>query len=876
MARLVLGVAITLSLSVASCADLPVIEDDQCGNYVIDPGEDCDTYSVYPGTSCRMTAPKACHYECAPREDGTTPDCAPGMGCGADGLCRAPSGELDRVGDIDAPGAREIVVADFGGSLGAEVLAVLERRLELNYLSVSDEVDVLARITEPAVAEAGTIPLAADLSADGTTDLVTPFVNGIIANLGGPDLSLAPRAHPSLSLEDIKSVAVVFLEVLPELPGDETLTFVALAKSGAIAYSESGDAKLLAAVGGTPDGLAGEMVVGQIIEDPVTSPCRELAFAFVDAAEVMTLTPCRPAALGEGVDWNEGVEPTPTTLPSGRSVARGPLLVDLNGDDHLDLLIEAKGCAECPELLASFGIGDGTFHSRADEVGIVPSADGSFAAYGGFTVEDGDGKASKLRALPLAVGDLDGDGRQDFVTDHQIWISRGSMAQYALAAEVADETWTLARMADFNANDRLDVITVIADATGMRFYNGTPGGFLAQAFLPTARPVEQIAVGDFDGDLVLDLVTSEAFAEAAGEDEQADDLVSILFGRAVGPPEPPVVLGRLDPVVQLATNRSTSEGLVDGIDDFSAVSKVDERSFVFGGFRGRADRLIRSPFVLATQESLHFVAYAPRRLAAGQFDDDAHADLVALGYDYFEESGTEYLWNMSTTEEARFDLTHTTKSEKLSVDVDWSRSGMVALDVDDDGRDELLLVAPALAGGTVVQLFEAVGSGRDYAWQRAWQEEVAWPFSRSEDFGPIVEQNARLLLVDVEGDGREQVVALGFSESGEGELWLLPELSLGGMSGATQRIDGGGSSLRDAAVIEADGDAGRELALLTDDGVRWLGWGSAGLVDVSSNVWPIAGAHRIAAGDVDGDGLEDVVVSDGNVASILLARALNP
>ena len=861
--------AVALSLPfVAGCAELPDIADRQCGNYVIDEGEDCDTYAAYPGTSCNMSAPSACRYECAPREDGSRPDCAPGMECGGDGLCRAPSGTLDRLGSVAAPGLRELVVADLGGSPGAELISILERRLEINYLSFATDVDVLARVTEPAVATAGTFPLATDLSDDGVADLVTPYTGGFLANLGGPDLKTTPRAHPGLSLADVDAVINTQLEVLPDNPGDEGIVFVAVGDNGALVHVEEGAVLLLAAITGSPADLAGEIVVGQVAEDPVTSPCEEEMLAFIGGSDVLTLVPCRPTGVGGEMEWNDGTVPTSTALPPGALAARGPLLGDLNADGHLDLLIEAAGCAGCPRLFASFGLGDGTFHSQVAEVGSVSDADDLFAPYDGLTVESSDGQATPLRSLPLAMADLDGDGVQDFVTDQAVWISRGSSTTYQRVVVVYDETWSQARIADFNANGLLDIITVVAGTTGMRFYNGAPGGLLNPLYLPTSEPIGHTAVGDFDGDLVLDLATSEPLPSNTAEKR---DRVSVLFGRMAGAPEPPVVMGQLDQVTQLLSGRPEEDEILDGTDDITAVSQLPDGSFAFSGFEGRVDRLIRSPFVLTTYVELHFVAYPPRRLAAGRFDDDEHTDLAVLGYPLRQEDEPDYLWLVPAHDEARFEQADAQKGEALGKEVDWNGAALLAVDVDQDGRDELLLAGPSSAGGTDVRLFHAPTAGEGF--QLAWQQVMPWSFAHLEDFGAPAEHNGRLLAVDVDGERRREVVALGFSD-GVGVLHHFVGMSLSS-PGEVEDVEGIDGGLVDVAVVEVDGDGGQELALLTEQGVRWLGAGQPGLEGVSSIVWEGV-AQRIAVGDVDDDGLEDVVVADGSVATILKARPVNP
>jgi hypothetical protein len=106
------------------CAHLDPIDENVCGNGVLEPamGEDCDGDEgcAAPGT------PHECRFLCS-----STQACPSGrgFGCGADGVCRAPSGAFTAlsiestpttidmlVGDTDANGCAEIVTTNVHGT----------------------------------------------------------------------------------------------------------------------------------------------------------------------------------------------------------------------------------------------------------------------------------------------------------------------------------------------------------------------------------------------------------------------------------------------------------------------------------------------------------------------------------------------------------------------------------------------------------------------------------------------------------------------------------------------------------------------------------------------------------------------------------------
>ena len=81
-------------LFLAACAELPPLAENLCGNAIVEAanGEDCDTFAV---GDLRCGAPgdlaRSCRFVC----DDT--DCPAGMACGADRMCRRPSGAFAEV-----------------------------------------------------------------------------------------------------------------------------------------------------------------------------------------------------------------------------------------------------------------------------------------------------------------------------------------------------------------------------------------------------------------------------------------------------------------------------------------------------------------------------------------------------------------------------------------------------------------------------------------------------------------------------------------------------------------------------------------------------------------------------------------------------------
>ncbi|MCU0686107.1 MAG: hypothetical protein MUF34_28320, partial [Polyangiaceae bacterium] len=114
-APLVLGV-------LAGCAELQTLENEVCGNGVIEQGEDCDF--AEPGCR-RPPAAGACRYECAHPSSGVKgPSCPEGFGCGVDNTCRRPAGSFSRTTERLAEAASALRVADFDGDGRDDVLTL--------------------------------------------------------------------------------------------------------------------------------------------------------------------------------------------------------------------------------------------------------------------------------------------------------------------------------------------------------------------------------------------------------------------------------------------------------------------------------------------------------------------------------------------------------------------------------------------------------------------------------------------------------------------------------------------------------------------------------------------------------------------------------
>src|SRR5688572_11522173 len=129
----------------------------------------------------------------------------------------------------------------------------------------------------------------------------------------------------------------------------------------------------------------------------------------------------------------------------------------------------------------------------------------------------------------IAVGDVNGDGKQDVVTSNgtpnsgfSLLLGNGAGGFGAPTTTPAGGSLSSGAVDDFNNDGHQDL--AFADNTTDRvlvFINNGSGGFLAPALLPVGDGPASIATGDFDGngspDIAVTNVTSEDVSILLGD-----------------------------------------------------------------------------------------------------------------------------------------------------------------------------------------------------------------------------------------------------------------------------------------------------------------------------------------------------------------------
>jgi hypothetical protein len=234
--------------------------------------------------------------------------------------------------------------------------------------------------------------------------------------------------------------------------------------------------------------------------------------------------------------------------------------------------------------------------------------------------------------LAVAVGDFNGDGRPDLAVanagkpeigddgDVSILLGNGDGTfQPALNVAAGKNPFSIA-VDDFNADGRLDVVVAnngqnpaggwLAGSVSVLLGNGD-GTFQTHVDYATGAGPDSVAVGDFNGDHVLDLAVAA----------RSENVVSVLLGHGDG---------TFQPHVDYAAGGASAVAVAD----FNHDGKPDLA--VAGQFSGPAVGILEGNGNGTFQPAVGYAAVylIGRSVAAGDFNGDGHVDLVVTSGTY--------------------------------------------------------------------------------------------------------------------------------------------------------------------------------------------------------------------------------------------------
>jgi hypothetical protein len=865
------------------CADLPPIPSAVCGNGVVDTelGEVCDTFvdpALGPGLTCgRPDDPvRQCRITCVQGADGSL--CPAGWGCSQGGVCHYATGQY-----AEAPGspwrmdAEKIQLGDIDGDGIGDLIGSSPSDISVRFGTrdgqFPDTFTLRTDFREGA-------PVFADLDGDLRTDAVVPITPGLFVALGQADRALQPVTYSPYDLEKDENGntvtpppgGVLFLPLDADVGrmGDELLGMIGLDIGVGMKFLASSqgekdgpDVGLLGPYAlqeggpGTNRILAGRVPVANIDDDKDSKWEEEFALVFTGVPTVFVYEAGTDATGGLMSVLRQTVD-----LPD--DVLYGARFIDFDGDGLLDLMVSVGDVGD-DRVAVARGTTTGQFGGAVEETFFDQILD-----------------STRFSRWPVGAADLNGDGAWDFIGRDGAYV-RWDDTLYLMAYRISPDAWIEAQAADFNRDGRMD----FAAASGLRgidLYLGNGDGFFNRFRVDTENAPFALRTGDFDGDFVTDLVIGEHALEA--------DFLSVLFGTIRGGLEPPVSMGSIGSIDFV----EPLDGMVDPaiqdvitdlvVGSHSALSRNERAVALMIGSSGR--RLL-SPFALQIERSR---TNTPIVVQAGHLDrsGDEAVDLVAIappnvwlvkgrgeaGARYAQDD-TEYVAGTGMSKEFADRCVLWTTGP-----VDATRVGFFdsLIGVRTDEADACDTPGAEMSGATKPQLL--VGS-----WgTRAISTEVN-----------ILSETKRaprsLSLVDVDGDGTLDLVVTFAGDqdvlppdpvaprppdnAGVVVYWNRGDALVYSLDLASDVPPLPSAAVYGAAVINADQDPQKELAILTDTGVFVVEVGaerqfSSPSVPAVQQYFTYLG---VLVADVNHDDLDDLLVPDylGPAVHVYLATS---
>jgi hypothetical protein len=847
-----------LLFGLGACSNLPEIEAGVCGNAVVEGDEDCDTFAtlvtetsaaLVPGGSCRPRGnDHECRFDCRERSDGTRPACPSGWGCHAEGICREAAGGFVEGEPFDTSPASWLGLTDFDADGRQDLLSLsLTDKLRFGNLALH-YFDAGGRVERRAFPRAGSRPEVRDLDGDGADDLI--FSNGWIGLLPGrKDRAWVPSTFSSYQVPGarLRSASVRDQRVDMGLP---LVTITAFDGENGV-YITRATSPFFESVypfDEPVESLLGGAVNADLFEGP-DSPCRELVLAFQGASSARVLDVCSAADNLYGAVWRDQASERRVELPHGARLDAPSLVADLDGDGHLDLLLGASGA-----LFVSYGDGS-ELQAQAAPLELK------------FVLEN---DIFSETSRPLAAGDFTADGIADFVFPDKLLSSR----QLASGASVYEQSqvnlgapWTVARIADVNANGLPDVMAASNLESGIAFFNGTREPYQIGSIIATGGPVSHLAVDDFDGDLVSDI----AFTRRRPITPGSTDLV-MAFGELSGAPES---------VVQVAQVRAQVEEIVP-FHEMGIGSML--MSWNTGGgkdvqaeatlLQGSSDRLPFAPRALVSfgYDGNLSQAFA-LTLCVGALTKQGQSDGLALGLETYDEQGQPaerlrfwLLADMGVTDAPpRRVLPKGFPPERRPVRRDGAEisilTAAVAGDFDGDGRDESVWVMPEGAG-CVLAHYVVDAAGPTITETQALHFSEPCP-------APRVEK------ADLDGDeALDLLLSIGDESVAPRKLQLLWNDGTGRFSLDDRTLVAPAGSVRGFHAYGGSMDDPARLAVVTDRALYRVTTplGARRRYETVTELVPLLDGRSVVVTDHNGDNLPDMVASDQRGIFLLEAQ----
>ncbi len=448
---------------------------------------------------------------------------------------------------------------------------------------------------------------------------------------------------------------------------------------------------------------------------------------------------------------------------------------------------------------------------------LLGNGSGGFQAYVAYST-------GSVLGGPVAAGDLNGDGAVDLAVTNQgvrTLLGVGNGTFLAQVVQSAQGDWSAIAIADLNNDSKLDLIaTARANSLVSVLLGNGNGTFQTKVDYATGGSPVSLVVKDLNADGKVDVVVGN-WTQGASVSS-----LSVLLGTGTGTLQPKVDYPAAFGLASVVAADFNTDGKVD-----LAVIFPTSVSLLLGNGTG----------TFAGGGNFQYFTYADGHgglsAAAGDLDGDGTVDL-AIGTVPRANGVLPVLSVLRGNGNGTF-------QPRVDFPTPISGNGVLIADFDGYGRADL-----AITAGNLVSVLT------DYA---------------NSTFAPKVDVapggagwSSVIDTGDLNGDGRADVVRVDGSKSGFGVILsqangtFLPEV----------KYPGNGTQL--IAMGDLDGDRKLDVVTTTYVGQTWTVLSSLGKGDGTFDRWAVTSRMgyqltSLTLGDVNGDGVLDAVLSDGNI-----------
>ncbi len=558
----------------------------------------------------------------------------------------------------------------------------------------------------------------------------------------------------------------------------------------------------------------------------------------------------------------------------------GVELADIDGDGKPDMIV------------SNFAANSISVFRNTAVTGSITSV--SFAA--GVTFATG------AQPTFVSVGDFDGDGKQDIAVSNYSGTSLslfrntasvGTISGSSFAAKVDFATGSLANyvtIGDIDGDGKPDIVgTNYTSASIAIFRNTATSGSITAASFATrvdfatgANPYN-IAIGDLDGDGKPEIVTSNSGvntisvlrnnplntppAVTAVSHNPANPGTSVTITGTnfnTTPANNIVYFGAIKATVTAAGSTSLTASVPVGA-TFAPISVLNTGLSITGysqyPFMPVYDNSNYINHVPNFDAKVDFTSGAtPFGVAIGDFDGDGKSDIVTANYN----SNTVSVYRNTSTTGA---MTVSSFATKVDFATSSAPYAVAIADVNGDGKPDI--IASNASAGSVSVLQNTASSGAINTSSFAAKVDFttgASPYS--------------IAMVDIDGDGKPEIVTANYTANSVSVLRNTCGATVSSTSFAAKVDFVAGALPISIAAADFDGDNKPDLAVANYNSNSvsvFRNTAVVGMINSSSLATKVdfttgTNPFALAVGDLDGDGKQDIAVSNYGLYTLSLIR----